>query len=120
MPVVVDGYSLATVAVQGTFYDVGSGGFATGSVSFVMTDFLWSVPTLITGLTGPIGASLNAQGAFSVNLLAMDNSGISQQWFWQFSGTIAGVVFPTRKLKIYSSLGATQNIAVLLDMGQLT
>lgn len=120
MSVLIAGYTLATVNVQGTFYDAGAGGFATGDVSFVMTDFLWSVPTSICALTGPIGASLNAQGAFSVNLLAMDNNAISQQWYWQFSGTIAGVVFPTRKLKIYSSLGATQNIAVLLDMGLLT
>jgi hypothetical protein len=112
--IVIGGTTFNTVTVSGTFFDTNSGGYATGALQFQMTDLLWAVPLRACGATAPLGATLNGVGAFTINLLSHDNLNINTDWFWQVSGTIAGLAIPARKFKLYFSLGATQDISAIL------
>ncbi len=110
------------VTVTGTFY-IGSGtnvGDGAGSVLFTASDILWDVAggPFVAALM-PVSAPINAGGTFGTGvaapqLFAMDNAGISGNWFWICQVQISGSTWPLRKLIVNFANGATQDIATLL------
>ena len=115
MPTVtIDGAILNTVTVTGQYFDGNTGAYAGGSVSFQMTDQVYALVAGVCVLSSVVTAQLNASGSFSVNLLAMDNAALSQNWYWQYTGTIQGVALPVKRLTVMFAWGPTQTIAQLL------
>lgn len=108
--------ALNFVTVTGTFYDASPSGSsaASGSILFVASDLIWDVTGTFVGVINNVGTTFNASGQISVELLAMDNAGLSGNWGWLCTVTMSGVTYPQRKLVVNYANGATQDISALL------
>ncbi len=111
------------VTVTGTFYTASASGVvqpAAGNITFTPSDLLWDTTGVYVGMIEPVGESFNQSGAIApIPLLAMDNAGFSGNWCWLVTIESGGTTYPTRKLLVNFSNGATQDISVLLATSTL-
>lgn len=85
-------------------------------LSFLPSDMVWSDEFNLIGGIQPVYVQANGQLLqFTWELYAMDNAGVSDNWYWVMSGTINGIEILPRKLIVNFANGATQNLSTLLD-----
>lgn len=109
------------VTVTGNLRSNAEGVPASGTVTFETTNVIWDVDTNTVWAPPAIGATLDTNGAFTVTLLAMDNSSLSNKWEWRVTIDIQGTVFVPWYLAVNwkKGDGAQQDFADLLDKGNV-
>ena len=106
------------VVVTGTFINA-AGQPNAGNVLFEMSDICWDTSAPWVGVIAPVGVTLSTSGTLSVSLFAMDNAGVSGNWFWKCTITLSGIIYPARLLTVAYAAGATQDLSALLNTSKL-
>lgn len=113
MPV-INGFNY--VAVTGNLITQ-AGSPASGSLLFEPSDILWNTGAAFVASLNPVGYTLPGSGLIQgVNLLAMDDAGLSASWHWVLTLSLNGNTYPQRKLNVLFANGDTQDITKLLDI----
>jgi hypothetical protein len=92
-----------------------------GHLHFQASDIVW---VQNGNLIAPLKAvDLYASGGLTTgvttSLFAMDNGGVSTNWKWVLSGELEGFPIQPRYLTVNFAVGATQNLADLLQASSL-
>lgn len=108
--------TLNKVTVSGQAVDL-DGSPVAGQLLFEVNDLIWTTDpgTSLFSMGTAIGVTFgNGSPGWTVDLFATDNSGISNNWRWRFSGSINGIEFPSRLLLVPFAGGAQQTLTALL------
>lgn len=104
------------VAVTGNLITQ-TGAPSAGSLLFEASDIVWNTSSAFVASLNPVGYTLPSSGLIQgVNLLAMDDAGLSASWHWVLTMSLNGKVYPQRKLNVLFANGDPQDITKLLDI----
>lgn len=110
----INGYNY--VAVTGTLITQ-SGAPSSGTLRFAVSDVVWNTSAPWVASVDPVGYTLPSSGMLTeINLLAVDNAGLSANWYWTLDMSLNGSTFLTRKVPVLYSNGDSQDITRLLDL----
>jgi hypothetical protein len=117
----VQGVTLQVVQVVINAINQSGGNPDVGTLLFSVNDIVWVDAINTIAAIDPIELSANGGliRTVAVNLLAMDNPGISTNWYWTLTGTLNGQAIPPRKLSVNFANGPQQTLTSLLDTATL-
>jgi len=108
--------NFVTVTALGINSD--SSNIQSGEITFTPSDIVWAVDFNLIGAFPSITFTFNGGVPnLSVSLYAMDNAGVSTNWFWIVTGNLEGVPIVPRSISVLFANGPQQNLATLLNAG---